>query len=70
MPCQGTDAAEGFSGVTNIAAVLDQAMGDGQPLIFGHDFHQILFDFHGILVFGPSQAVTKPGDMGIHRDTY
>ncbi len=42
----------GFAGGAVVAAVEDEEVGEGNPVLFGDDGHEILFNFDGVGVSG------------------
>ncbi len=60
--------AFGVSGVADLAAVEDQLVREEGPFGLGDEFHEVLFDFDGIGVFGEVEAEGEAGDVGIDDD--
>ena len=58
-------AAFGFAGVADLAAVMDELMREGDPVILGNDLHQFLFDFLRRVAFGNAQAAGDAEDVRV-----
>jgi hypothetical protein len=60
--------AVGFFSGTDPSTVEDEQVRELHPLIFGDEFHEVLFDFVLILIFSESQSLGESMDMGVNGD--
>jgi len=62
--------AFGLAGVADLAAVVDELMGEGDPAVLRNHLHQFLLDFLGRVAFGEAEAVGDAEDMGVDHDAF
>lgn len=65
---EGAALALGLAGYADLAAVVDELVGELNPAIFGDDFFEVLLDFDGVGVCGEFEAAREAEDVGVHND--
>lgn len=60
--------AFGFASHTDLAAVVDHAMGEVNPLLLRQYLHEVLLDLRGIGVLGESEAFAEACDVRVDDD--
>lgn len=65
---EGAVGAFRAAGDADAAAVVDQAVAEVNPLLFGEQLHQVLLDFYGIAVFGQAEQVGDAADVSVDDD--
>ena len=53
---------------TDRSPVMDQAVGEVDPIFLRHRFHQFFFDLHGIRFVGQAQPASQAADVGVDDD--
>lgn len=54
---EGAVGAAGFSGDANLSAMMDQFVGELDPVVTRDDLHELLLDFLGVSRLGETEAV-------------
>ena len=62
--------AFGLAGVADLAAMVDELVGEGDPMVLGQDAHEFLLDFLGCIPFGEAKAAGNAEDMGVDDDAF
>jgi hypothetical protein len=57
--------ALGLAGVADLAAMVDELVGEGDPAILRENLHQFLLDFFGCIALGEAQATGDAEDVRI-----
>jgi len=67
---QGAGGAFGFAGFADLAAVVDEFVGELDPAVLGDDFHQVLFDGLRGVAAGEAEAAGDAEDVGVYDDSF
>lgn len=62
--------AFGFAGFAEGAAVVDELVGELDPVAVGDDFHEFLLDLGGGVGFGEAEAAGEAVDVGIDDNAF
>ena len=65
---QGAAFALGLAGDADLAAVVDELVGELDPAVLWDDAHEVLFDFDGLGVDGELEAAGEAQDVGVDDD--
>ena len=57
--------AFGFAGFADLAAVMDELVGEGDPAVLGNDLHQFLLDFLRRVAFGQAETAGDAEDVRV-----
>lgn len=63
-----TAVAFGLAGIADLAAMVDELVGEVDPAAWGDDPHQFLLDFLGRVAFGQAESAGDAEDVRIHHD--
>ena len=67
---KGAGGAGWFAGGADGATVVDQHVGEVEPVLLGDDAHEVLFDFYGVFAGGPAETAGEATDMGVYYEAY
>ena len=62
--------ALGLAGVADLAAMVDELVGEGDPAVLGDDSHQFLLDLFSRLAFGQTEAAGDAVDMRVYHYSF
>ena len=65
---EGAVGAAGFAGDADLAAVVNEFVGELDPAVAGDDLLQVLFDLYGVGFFGEFEAVGEAVDVRVYDD--
>ena len=63
---EGAVGAAGFAGDADLAAVVNEFVGELDPAVAGDDLLQVLFDLYGVGFFGEFEAVGEAVDVRVY----
>ncbi len=50
--------------------MVDEHMGEVEPVLLGDDAHEVLFDFDGVFAGGPAETAGETADVGVYDEAY
>ena len=65
-----TAVAFGLAGIADLAAMVDELVGEVDPAAWGDDPHQFLLDFLGRVAFGQAESAGDAEDMRVDNDSF